>query len=223
MSYWKEIYSYKELHNLIQDGVIKESFWVNSTTVNKLEGVREIRTGEYGTVHFKNLIEIGELEYIDCDFSFFGNLKSLNNLKYVGGELRFGAPLKSLGVLKEIKGDLRPTTNDLEDLGYLSKVGGTVDLRGMINIIDLSSLKEIGGNLNLVKSLIDQYDLSKVKVNGRIIYWNKKPTFYKSEYLQNKSKIPPAWENRGPYEFENYLVIPNIEQFDFYKYFKNYY
>ncbi|MCK4814379.1 hypothetical protein KA005_01305 [bacterium] len=220
MSYWKEIYTYEELHNLIQDGVIKESFWVNSTTVNKLEGVREIRTEGTGTVHFQNLIEIGELEYIDCGFSFWGNLQSFNNLKYVGGELRFGAPLKSLGALKEIKGDLRPTTNDLEDLGCLSKVGGTVDLRGMINIIDLSSLKEIGGNLNLVKSLKDQYDLSTVKVKGRTIYWNKKPTFYKSEYHQNKTKIPPVWENRGPYEFENYLVIPNTEQFDFYKYFK---
>lgn len=158
---------------------------------------------------------------MDCNFSFFGNIQTLKNLKYVGGELHFGAPLKSLGVLEEIKGDFRPTTNDLEDLGRLSKVGGTVDLRGMINIIDLSPLKEIGGNLNLVKSLKDQYDLSKLRVKGRILYWNIAPEYYIIENKLKKSRTPPPWENKGPYEFENHLVTPNREQMEFYTYFKD--
>ncbi len=221
MSYLKEIYSFKELESLIHNGIITDGFWVNSTSVNKLEGVKEIRAGEGGTVHFKNLIDIGDLEYIDCGFSFFGNLHSLNNLKYVGGEFRFGAPLKSLGQLKEVKGDFRPTTNDLEDLGQLTKVGGTVDLRGMTKIVDLSPLREIGGNLNLVKALKNQYDLNKIKVKGRIIYWNSEPKFYEEPNELVKSKFPPPWKSAGPYEFENNLLVLSKEQLDFYNHFKN--
>ena len=168
MSYWIEIYNYDQLNSIIKDGVIRESFNVNSSNVNVLNKVRKICVGPLGSVHFNNLIDLGELEYIDCGFSFFGNLKSLNNLKYIGGSFRFGAPLKSLGNLEEIGGDFRPTTNDLEDLGNLIKVGGTVDLRGMINLKDLGKLEYVGDNLNLVKSLKRFYNLEKIKVQGRI-------------------------------------------------------
>jgi hypothetical protein len=220
MSFIKEIYSYQDLKKLIHKGIITESFWVSSTNVNMLEGVKEIRIGNNGTVHFQNLIDVGELEYVDCSFSFFGNLSSLKKLKYIGGQFRFGAPLRSLGLLEEIKGDLRPTTNDLEDLGCLQKVGGTVDLRGMIKITNLSPLREVGDNLNLVKSLKDQYNLKKVRVKGRIIYWNTEPHFYKDHNELISLRLAPPWENLGPYEFENNLVFPNKEQLDFYNYFK---
>lgn len=83
MHTWNEINTYEDLESLIENGRIKESFWVNSTEVNKLLNVREIRSGDYGTVYFKNLTEIGILETVDCDFSFFGNIKSLKNLRYV--------------------------------------------------------------------------------------------------------------------------------------------
>jgi hypothetical protein len=220
MSYFKEIYSYEELNKLIHNGIITESFWVSSTLVNKLIGVKEIRIGSLGSVHFQNLTDIGELEYIDCNLSFFGDLNSLKNLKYIGGVFRFGAPLKSLGFLQEIKADFRPTTSDLEDLGCLQRVGGTLDLRGLTKLTDLSPLREVGGNLNLVKSLKDQYDLSKIRIKGRTIYWNTKPIFFQGSTILQSTKIPPPWENHGPYEFEKNLVIPNSEQLDFYNHFK---
>lgn len=221
MSYFKEIYSYADLEKLIHNGIITESFWVSSTLVNKLIGVKEIRAGNLGSVHFQNLIDIGELESVDCSFSFFGDLHSLNKLKYVGGVLRYGAPLKSLGLLQEIKSDFRPTTSELEDLGCLRYVGGTLDLRGLTNLFDLSPLREVGGNLNLVKSLKDKYDLSKIHVKGRTLYWNAKPIFFQAKAVTESTKIPPVWENLGPYEFEKNLVFPTNEQLDFYNYFKN--
>jgi hypothetical protein len=220
MSYIKEIYSYTELNKLIHNGIITESFWVSSTLVNQLKGVKEIRIGNLGSVHFQNLIDIGELEYVDCSFSFFGDLHSLNNLKYVGGVFRFGAPLKSLGLLQEIKSDFRPTTSDLEDLGCLKRVGGTLDLRGLTKLSNLSPLKEVGGNINLVKSLKDKYDLSKIHIKGRTIYWNTEPIFFQGNTILQSTRIPPPWENHGPYEFEKKLVIPNDEQLDFYNHFK---
>ena len=103
MSFFEEIYSFEQLHSLIKCGVITKSFWVNSTNVNILNGVKEIRVGNNGTVHFKNLVDLGDLEYVDCDFSFWGNMNSLKKLKYIGGEFRFGAPILSLGLLKEVK------------------------------------------------------------------------------------------------------------------------
>ena len=81
MSYWKEIYSYEQLNSLIKDGVIRESLYVNSNNVNILKNVKKICIGPLGSVHFNNLVDLGELEDIDCEFSFFGNLKSLNNPK----------------------------------------------------------------------------------------------------------------------------------------------
>lgn len=190
MSYFEEIYSSEQLHSLIKSGVITKSFWVNSTNVNMLNGVKEIRIGNNGTVHFKNLVDLGDLEYVDCSFSFWGNMISLKKLKYVGGEFRFGAPILSLGLLKEVKGDLRPTSNELCDLGALEVVGGTLDLRGMVNLKNLGNLKYVGGNLNLVKSLKSNYDLSNIMVKGRIIYWNKEPSYFEPSTKTISEIIP---------------------------------
>jgi hypothetical protein len=220
MSYWKEIYSYDELNALIVDGVITQSIWVQSTLVNRLSGVKEIRTGGQGIVFFRNLVDIGELECVDCDFIFSGNLISLNNLQYVGGKLEIAAPLKSLGNLKEVKKDLRLQCNDLEDLGSLITVGGTLDLRGMVNIRDLGKLEYVGENLNLVKSLKKEYNLSGIKVMGRIIYWNKQPTFYQAQSWHESEVIPPVWSDLRTCEFENDLVIMEPRQREFYEYFK---
>jgi len=220
MSYFKEIYSFQQLHSLIENGVITKSFWVNSTDINKLIGVKEIRIGNNGIAHFKNLVDLGDLEYVDCDFSFWGNLNSLKKLKYVGGTFNFGAPIKSLGLLQEVKGDLRPATNELCDLGALEVVGGTLDLRGMVNLKSLGNLKYVGGNLNLVKSLKPNYDLSNITVKGRIIYWNKEPIYFKSSTKTISMIKPPPWESRGPYEFENNLVHPDKKQQEFYNIFK---
>jgi len=219
MSYFEEIYTYKQLNSLISNKIIKKSFWVNSTSVKELIGVKEILIGRQGTVHFKNLENIGELTYVDCDFSFFGNIKTLGKLRYVGGELRYGAPIKTLGNLEEVGGDLRPTTNELRDLGKLKKIGGTADFRGMIHLKNLGNLREVGENLNLVKSLKEEYDLSNIKVGGRIIYWNKEPKYFKGDNKLNIIEIP-EWKNKGPYEFENNLVYPNKAQSDFYHKFK---
>jgi hypothetical protein len=220
MSYFEEIYSFEQLHSLIKSGVITKSFWVNSTNVNMLNGVKEIRIGNNGTVHFKNLVDLGDLEYVDCCFSFWGNMISLKKLNYVGGEFRFGAPILSLGLLKEVKGDLRPTSNELCDLGALEVVGGTLDLRGMVNLKNLGNLKYVGGNLNLVKSLKSNYDLSNIMVKGRIIYWNKEPSYFEPSTKTISEIIPPTWEDRGHYEFENNLIQPDQKQLQFYNIFK---
>lgn len=220
MSYWEDIYSFEQLHSLIEDGVITKSFWVNSSDINKLNGVKEIIIGDNGIAHFKNLVDIGDLEYVDCDFSFWGNMNSLKKLKYVGGEFRFEAPILSLGLLKEVKGDLRPTSNELCDLGELEVVGGTLDLRGMVNLKNLGNLKYVGGNLNLVKSLKSKYDLRNITVKGRIIYWNKEPSYFKSSNKVVSSIKPPPWENIGPYEFENDMFRPDKKQLEFYNIFK---
>jgi|GEM_PF-1136487 len=220
MSYWKEIYTYEQLHSIIKNGVITESFWVSNSSVNKLLGVKEIKIGPSGIVHFKNLTDIGDLEYIDCEFSFWGNINSLKKLKFVGGTLRFGAPIRTLGNLREVEGDLRPTTNELEDLGELVRVGGTADFRGMIHLKQLGKLKEVGENLNLVKSLKEKYDLAKISVKGRIVFWNKPSKYYQDDSLI-KDRTPPPWEYVNPYEFEKYLVKPAAPQLEFYEYFKS--
>jgi hypothetical protein len=220
MSFFEEIYSFEQLHSLIKCSVITKSFLVNSTNVNILNGVKEIRVGNNGIVHFKNLVDLGDLEYVDCDFSFWGNMSSLNKLKYIGGEFRFGAPILSLGLLKEVKGDLRPTSNELCDLGALEVVGGTLDLRGMVNLRNLGNLKYVGGNLNLVKSLKSNYDLSNITVKGRIIYWNKEPNYFKLSTKTISTIKPPPWEDTARYEFENNLIHPDQKQQEFYNIFK---
>ena len=100
-----EIKSYEELNSLIEDGIIRQEFWVDNPNVNKLIGVKEIRTEDHGSVYFKKLVDIGELEYINCGLSFFTNLTSLNKLKYIGGTFRYAAPFKTLGLLEEIGED----------------------------------------------------------------------------------------------------------------------
>ncbi len=217
---FEEIYKLKDFQSLIENGVITKSFFVESTVINKMIGVKEIRTGFDGTAYFKNLVDLGDLEYVDCNFEFSGNLHSLKKLKYVGGEFRFDAPILSLGLLKEVGGDLRPKSNELCDLGALEVVGGTLDLRGMVNIKNLGNLKYVGENLNLVKSLKSSYDLSNITVKGKISYWNKEPKYFKSS-TKTISKIKiPSWENRGRYEFENNLINPNKWQQKFYTIFK---
>lgn len=216
----EEIYTYEQLDLLITNKIINKSFWVNSTLVNELKGVNKILIEEYGSVYFKNLINLGELEHINCDFSFFGSMKTLGRLKYVGGSFRFGAPIISLGELEEVRGDLRPTTSELLDLGKLKRVGGTADFRGMVHLKNLGNLEKVGGNLNLVKSLKGQYDLSRIKVGGRVIYWNKEPAYYLESNKEPAAKNIPVWENKAIYEFENNLVYPNRNQLDFFNHFK---
>jgi len=142
----------------------------------------------------------------------------LNNLKYIGGELRYGAPIKSLGMLEYVGGDFRPTTSELSNLGQLKYIGGTADFRGMVNLKNLHPLEYVGGNLNLVKSLKSEYNLSNIEVGGKVKYWNKEPKYYTFQ-SKVRDRIPPKWENKGPFEFENNLVRLSKIQQDFFNYY----
>lgn len=70
-----------------------------------------------------------------------------------------------------VGGDMILRYSNIRDLGALKKVGGKLSLRDT-DIENLGSLEFVGGDLYLPKRLEKEVDLSRVRVNGKIKFWN---------------------------------------------------
>lgn len=160
-----------------------------------------------------------------CDSS----LQSLGELREILGGLWTSShtvfpQLKSLENLQNITGDLQLRYSAITDLGRLKVVGGNVSLRDT-PIENLGNLEFVGGNLLLPKRLEGKLDISKVKVNGKIKYWNddknRKIIVPKNALgLVKSEKIVPYWKFQYIFSMADFATA-NSEQQNFYNYFKD--
>jgi hypothetical protein len=189
-------------------------------------------------------------EIVNADIVIRGeHLKSLENVTLINGTLGISeSSIESLGTLKEISADFwtsfdhvfSPLTtlgklerigkdanfrySNISDLGSLLHVGGNLSLRDT-PISSLGNLRFVGGNLFLPIRLKDQLDLNKVRVIGKVQYWNdsksKIKPVSKSELGLTNSSIPvPYWKHGYIYSLDA-INQANPEQKKFYEYFKN--
>lgn len=156
-------------------------------------------------------------------------IESLGDLIEITGNLwtsfhSVNSPLKSLNKLEKIGGEASFRYSNIENLGNLKYVGGKLSLRDT-PIENLGNLEFVGGDLYLPKRLKDKVDLSRVKVVGKIKFWNDNKT--KSKAIDKKtlglveSKIEvPYWEHRYIYSASE-LDNASQKKSQFYHYFKD--
>ena len=104
-------------------------------------------------------------------------MRDFGNLNEVGGNLWFSnhvyqENLDSIYPLKTVCGNLN-LKNTHACLSSLEEVGGNLNLR-KTTCYDLSSLRSVGGNVLLSKSQSNNYDFSKVEIKGKIKTFNDK-------------------------------------------------
>ena len=203
-----EIYTKGELQALIDSGIVNNSITINGEYITSLEIIVEI----HGSLTLKNtLVEsLGELKVIKGDLTI-----STYNLE---------SNLKSLNELEEVEGDLWLRYSNIEDLGNLKKVDGNLNLRDT-PVQNLGNLNYVAGNLYLPKRLQDQIDLSKIKVGGKIKYWNDAKSNITPASKTNLNLTPyngcvPQWKHR--YIFSHLdIKAASASQQKFYTHFKD--
>jgi hypothetical protein len=129
-----------------------------------------------------------------------------------------------LNQLERIGRDANFRYSNISDLGSLLHVGGNLSLRDT-PINSLGNLRFVGGNLFLPIRLKDQIDLSKIRVIGRVQYWNDSKSrakpISKTELGLTISSIPvPYWKHGYIYSVDA-INQANPEQKKFYEYFKS--
>lgn len=135
-----------------------------------------------GSVIFRDndkIETLGNIEEINGDLGFSDtSMKDLGKLKRVEGSIWIAQSdngiftnLKSLQELEFVGGDLNIKNSNIESLGKLKHVGGNLNLRQTF-IKTLGNLDFIGGNLLLPKELKKEIDVSKVKIGGKIKYFD---------------------------------------------------
>jgi hypothetical protein len=150
-----DISSILELKNIIQSNIIDTDIIIRGEIIKSLGDVEKI-TGFLG-ISDANIQNLGNLKIVEKDFwisSYFvsSELSSLNKLEFVGG-------------------DIGLRYSKIKDLGNLKKVGGRLSLRDT-EIESLGNLEYVGGDLFLPKRIEKKINLSKVKVEGKVRFWN---------------------------------------------------
>jgi hypothetical protein len=119
----------------------------------------------------------GQISRVKGTLGIDGKMNNFGNLKVVDGDLWFSnhvyqENLESLYPLKTVYGDLN-LKNTHANLSSLEEVGGNLNLR-KTTCHNISSLKRVGGNILLSKSQSKNFDFSNVKINGKIKMFNDK-------------------------------------------------
>ncbi len=114
--------------------------------------------------------EINEsVGFIDSEVEDLGNLKRIKEDFLIWGDIP--SKLYSLENLEFVGGDLNLKRSNIVDFGKLNYVGGNLNLRHR-NPFPLGNLKLIGGNLLLSKNANARWDLSGIRVGGKVKYFN---------------------------------------------------
>lgn len=135
-----------------------------------------------GSVIFRDRDKIetlGNIEEIIGDLGFSeSNIRDLGKLRRVEGSIWIAQPLegvftnlKSLQELEYVGGDLSIKNSSIENLGKLKHVGGNLNLRKTI-VKSLGNVEFIGGNLFLPKELKGEIDTTKIKIVGKVKYFD---------------------------------------------------
>lgn len=139
--------------------------------------VREKYHSHHGFLQENFIKTFGQIEKINGTIGIDGKMNDFGNLTEVGDDLWFSnhvyqENLESIKPLKIVYGDLN-LKNTHASLESLEEVGGNLNLR-KTTCRDISSLKKVGGNVLLSKSQLDNFDFSKVEINGKIKTFNDK-------------------------------------------------
>jgi hypothetical protein len=137
---------------------------------------------KYGYLQSNWIKTLGRISIIDGDLYIDNEMENLGNLKTVNGNLIFSnhiyqSKLESLSPLKKVNGNLY-LKNTHVSLGTLEEVKGNLNLR-KTTVKDLGALKKVSGNVLVSKSEKDNYDFSKINIQGKIRYYND--TFNKGQ------------------------------------------
>ena len=137
--------------------------------------VREKFHYYHGFIQENFIKTFGQISKITGTVGIDGKMTDFGNLTEVGGNLWFSNHvyqdyLNSISPLKRVKGDLN-LKNTHASLSTLEEVGGNLNLR-KTTCFDISSLKSVGGNVLISRSQMNNFDFSKVKIGGKIRYFN---------------------------------------------------
>jgi len=139
--------------------------------------VREKYHSHHGFLQENFIKTFGQIEKINGTIGIHGKLNDFGNLTEVGRDLWFSnhvyqENLESIKPLKIVYGDLN-LKNTHASLESLEEIGGNLNLR-KTTCRNISSLKKVGGNVLVSKSQLDNFDFSKVEINGKIKTFNDK-------------------------------------------------
>lgn len=139
--------------------------------------VREKYHSHHGFLQENFIKTFGQIEKINGTIGIDGKMNDFGNLTEVGGDLWFSnhvyqENLESIKPLKIVYGDLN-LKNTHASLESLEEVGGNLNLR-KATCHNISSLKRVGGNVLVSKSQLDNFDFSKVEINGKVKAFNDK-------------------------------------------------
>ena len=139
--------------------------------------IREKYHSRHGYLQENFIKTFGQITKINGTIGIDGIMNEFGNLKEVGGDLWFSnhvyqENLESIYPLKKVCGDLN-LKNTHASLSSLEEVGGNLNLR-KTTCHNISSLKRVGGNILLSKSQSNNFDFSKVEINGKIKIFNDK-------------------------------------------------
>ena len=157
---------------------IRNYFLVLATQVIKGDLiVREKYHSHHGFLQENFIKTFGQITKINGTLGIDGKMNDFGNLNEVGGDLWFSnhvyqENLESIYPLKTVYGDLN-IKNTHASLSSLEEVGGNLNLR-KTTCHNISSLKRVGGNVLLSKTQSDNYDFSKVEIKGKIKMFNDK-------------------------------------------------
>ena len=139
--------------------------------------IREKYHSYHGFLQENFIKTFGQIEKINGTVGIEGKMNDFGNLTEVVGDLWFSnhvyqENLESIKPLKVVYGDLN-LKNTHASLESLEKVAGNLNLR-KTTCHNISSLKKVGGNVLVSKNQLDNFDFSKVKINGKIKTFNDK-------------------------------------------------
>lgn len=137
--------------------------------------VREKYHNTQGFLQENFIRTFGQISRVIGTLGIDGKMNDFGSLEEVEGDLWFSnhiyqENLKSIYPLKFVRGDLN-LKNTHASLSSLVEVGGNLNLR-KTTCHNISSLKKVGGNILLSKSQAENFDFSNVKITGKIRLYN---------------------------------------------------
>ncbi|MDO9276045.1 MAG: hypothetical protein Q7T92_10915 [Lutibacter sp.] len=159
----------KEYHN-IYDNVKLASLIDSNNEINCDICIRQSDSKD-------KVISLKNVKTINGNLSIDSNdLRDLGELELINGNFWLSncENLRSLNSLIEINGDANLRYSSIECLGKLTNILGKLSLRDT-NIVNLSNLKYVAGDLFLPKRL-ENISLSNIVIKGKVKYWNDKDT-----------------------------------------------
>jgi len=137
--------------------------------------IREKFHSYHGFIQENFIKTFGQISKITGTVGIDGKMRDFGSLTEVGGNMWFSNHvyqdnLESISPLRRVGGDLN-LKNTHSSLSTLEEVGGNLNLR-KTTCFDISSLKNVGGNVLITRSQMENFDFSKVNIGGKIKLYN---------------------------------------------------